>query len=69
MATEPTSDFILNSLTPQSGAPLFRQFEHTCQFGYSDGVITYERLIKLKKLVLKYKNFKLLALPGLSAER
>ncbi|MGP1958910.1 MAG: exopolyphosphatase [Arsenophonus sp. NC-CH8-MAG3] len=43
--------------------------EVLCQFGYSDGVITHERLIKIKKLVLKYKNFKLLALPGLSAER
>lgn len=40
-----------------------------CQLGDEDGIITNERLVKLKKLVLKYKNFKSLDLPGLSTER
>lgn len=43
--------------------------EVLCQLGDSDGIITPERLAKLKKLVLKYENFKSLDLPGLSAER
>ena len=43
--------------------------EVLCKLGDSDGLITPERLTKLKKLVLKYKNFKSLDLPGLSAER
>ena len=46
-------------------------YEVISQLGDSDGMIIPEpeRLIKLKKLVLKYKNFKLLDLPGLSEER
>ncbi|MDT9587476.1 MAG: exopolyphosphatase [Candidatus Arsenophonus melophagi] len=39
------------------------------QLGEVDGIITPERLMKLKKLVLKYKNFKYINLPGLSVDR